>query len=639
MKGRIQQRIDVAKDKGERLLEGVRNWLDKANDEILKVEEFLEEEANANKKCFNLQFCVDLGAVRRYSKIAKDKTYLLSQHLEDGNKHFETGVSVPIPAPSIVDLYQRMNLEHMNSQKFTLGKIIQALEDENIQTVGIYGLGGVGKTTISKEVAAKMKNQFAGIVFIVVSQTIDCKMIQDKVDVAAKRVINGEKVLIILDDVWEDLVLPDLGIPCGNDYMNYKILLTSRSKNVCEAMNVDSSICVISLTQDEAWILFKRVAGDRVETDVELRLIATEVTDECGGLPLIIQAIGNALRNKSVNLWEAALDRLKKHAPLDIAPEIRKAFTHLKLSYDLLESEEAKSCFLLCCMFKEDELIDLESLVEYGVGLGIFNNLDSIQDARHRVQIAVDTLKSSFLLLSIDDEVFMHEVVRDVALLITSKGKEKFLVMAGKELMEWKPRNNTSESYTKISLMHNKIRELPDNELYFPLLDTFLIQYNQVEIVPNEFFRAMKEVKVLDMSGFEKATRQEETKWERSGNNDQTLVNKLLTRQGNTSRIHNKNEVILEAHDLWEAIEPKEGAEVDNKKDKATTAFLYQALTEDVILQVAGCETAKELWESLKTRHVGEEKVQQARVTITNELGLIHFKMKMEDTVDAFTLN
>ncbi|GJU17372.1 zinc finger, CCHC-type containing protein [Tanacetum coccineum] len=72
--------------------------------------------------------------------------------------------------------------------------------------------------------------------------------------------------------------------------------------------------------------------------------------------------------------------------------------------------------------------------------------------------------------------------------------------------------------------------------------------------------------------------------------------------------------VILEAHDLWEAIEPKENTQVDDKKDKATTAFLYQALTEDVILQVAGCKTAKELWESLKKRHVGEEKVQQARL-------------------------
>nr|GEW56961.1 zinc finger, CCHC-type [Tanacetum cinerariifolium] len=45
--------------------------------------------------------------------------------------------------------------------------------------------------------------------------------------------------------------------------------------------------------------------------------------------------------------------------------------------------------------------------------------------------------------------------------------------------------------------------------------------------------------------------------------------------------------VVLEAHGLWEAIEPKENTQVDEKKDKAMTAFLYQALTEDVILQVA----------------------------------------------------
>nr|GEV09259.1 zinc finger, CCHC-type [Tanacetum cinerariifolium] len=94
--------------------------------------------------------------------------------------------------------------------------------------------------------------------------------------------------------------------------------------------------------------------------------------------------------------------------------------------------------------------------------------------------------------------------------------------------------------------------------------------------------------------------------------------------------------VILEAHDLWEAIEPKEGTKVDNKKDKATTTFLYQALTEDVIVQVAGCETTKELWESLKTRHVGEEKVRQARLqSLMIEFNTL--QMKEDDTVDAFT--
>nr|GFA95897.1 zinc finger, CCHC-type [Tanacetum cinerariifolium]GFB21295.1 zinc finger, CCHC-type [Tanacetum cinerariifolium] len=94
--------------------------------------------------------------------------------------------------------------------------------------------------------------------------------------------------------------------------------------------------------------------------------------------------------------------------------------------------------------------------------------------------------------------------------------------------------------------------------------------------------------------------------------------------------------VILEEHGLWEAIEPKENTKVYNKKDKATTALLYQALTEDVILQVAGCKTAKELWESLKKRHVGEEKVQQARLQ-SLMIGFNTLQMKDDDTVDAFT--
>ncbi|GJS75225.1 zinc finger, CCHC-type containing protein [Tanacetum coccineum] len=92
----------------------------------------------------------------------------------------------------------------------------------------------------------------------------------------------------------------------------------------------------------------------------------------------------------------------------------------------------------------------------------------------------------------------------------------------------------------------------------------------------------------------------------------------------------------IEAHGLWEAIETKDNTEVDTKKDKATIAFLYQALTEDVILQVAGCETAKELWDFVKTRHVGEEKVQQARLQ-SLMIGFNTLQMKDEDTVDAFT--
>ncbi|CAI9264664.1 unnamed protein product [Lactuca saligna] len=506
MRGRVQQRIDAAKEKGEALLDGVQNWLDKADIEISKVGEFLEEEANAKKTCFNLRPCVNLSTLYHYSKMAINMTSFLLQHQEDGKTH-EYCVSIPTPTPRLVDLYQPKNLDDIDTHKLALREIIQAIKDESIQMVGIYGSGGVGKTTLAKEVAAQVKNLFAEIVFITVSQTVDVEKIKKNVEVAAKRImINKEKVLIILDDIWEPLVLSDLGIPCGKDHMNCKILLTSRRMDVGEGMNVDRNICVNTLKKEEAWVLFKRIVGDeKLANNSSLVKIAKEVTEECGGLPLIIQVVGNALKNKKIDTWEGALDRLRKHAPLEIAPEIRKAFTHLKLSYDLLESKEAKYCFLLCSLFGEDEIIDTLRLAEYGVGLRIFDNLDSINDAKKRVEMAVDTLtSSSLLLLEPGDKVKMHDVVRDVALLVTSSSegeeKEKFLVEAGKDLTEWQPRNRTSESYTKISLMDNRIHKLPDHELHFPLLDTFLIQSNGLSIIPDDFFRGMKEVIVLDMA-------------------------------------------------------------------------------------------------------------------------------------------
>nr|GEZ45155.1 zinc finger, CCHC-type [Tanacetum cinerariifolium] len=127
-------------------------------------------------------------------------------------------------------------------------------------------------------------------------------------------------------------------------------------------------------------------------------------------------------------------------------------------------------------------------------------------------------------------------------------------------------------------------------------------------------------------------------------NSDASLkrsIDEVVVSRRNLERLIKKKQaiqikVILEAHRLWETIEPKENTKIDNKKDKATTALLYQALTEDVILQVAGCKTVKELWESLKKRHVGEEKVQQARLQ-SIMIGFNTHQMKDDDTLDAFT--
>nr|GEU33302.1 zinc finger, CCHC-type [Tanacetum cinerariifolium] len=73
-------------------------------------------------------------------------------------------------------------------------------------------------------------------------------------------------------------------------------------------------------------------------------------------------------------------------------------------------------------------------------------------------------------------------------------------------------------------------------------------------------------------------------------------------------------QIILEANGLWEMIEPNEKTKADNKKDKTAITFLYQALPEDQLLQISKHKTAKAIWNALKTRHLGEERVQQARL-------------------------
>ncbi|XP_076881077.1 disease resistance protein UNI-like [Bidens hawaiensis] len=499
MKGRIQRQIDLAKSKGERLLEGVEEWMKEADAEISDATEFYLKEAEAKNTFFNLRLCVNLSALRHYGKASTKKISLLRQHQGDG-KDYETSVSFPPPTPGFVDLYRRKNLENIDSQKLALKEIIESIEDDKIQIIGINGLGGVGKTTLASEVAAKMKNQFTVIVFITVSQIVDAKMIQEKIRVAAHRILNGDKVLIILDDVWEELRLEEVGIPCGSDYMNCKILFTTRRKDVCEAMNAQKIITVYPLKYEEAWTLFECVVG-KSELDDSLKEVALRIVDKCGGLPLFVQAAGKALKKKGLKSWEAALGRLRDPTDED-TPFKRKGIMQLKLSYDNLESEVAKSCFLLCSMFPVNETIGLRRLTHYGFALRIFNNLDTnIQDAKHRVQVAVDSLQSSFLLLPEKEKKFkMHDLVRDMAMLITSKGDDKFWVQSGEGLIEWQPKKHLVD-YKKISLMGNKIRKLHNHGLLFAHLDTFLIQDNGLLVIPDEFFQGMGKLKVLDMSG------------------------------------------------------------------------------------------------------------------------------------------
>ena len=58
----------------------------------------------------------------------------------------------------------------------------------------------------------------------------------------------------------------------------------------------------------------------------------------------------------------------------------------------------------------------------------------------------------------------------------------------------------------------------------------------------------------------------------------------------------------MDGHDIWETVEPRAlGAESDRKKSKQAIAFLFQAIPEDMVLQMVSYTDPKQVWDGLKT--------------------------------------
>ncbi|KAJ0500497.1 putative RNA-directed DNA polymerase [Helianthus annuus] len=97
-----------------------------------------------------------------------------------------------------------------------------------------------------------------------------------------------------------------------------------------------------------------------------------------------------------------------------------------------------------------------------------------------------------------------------------------------------------------------------------------------------------------------------------------------------------KMEAIMDAHGLWDAVEPPTGVVVDEKKSKQARAFIFQSIPEEILSQAAKKKTAKEVWDSLKSRYVGAERVKKARLRILkSEFEGLY--MKDGESIDDYT--
>ncbi|XP_061995140.1 probable disease resistance protein At4g27220 isoform X2 [Rosa rugosa] len=514
---RVWHAVETEKRKGKQIETDVHNWLTKVEEITGEANDFLKAEHQAKIKCLH-GFCPNL---KNRHQLSRKSTKLVQEVVELFGKKDFSSIAYDI-SPEEVCVISTKDYEAFDSRTSVVKQIMDELRNSDTDIIGVYGIGGVGKTTLVKEVyrqAIKDKKLFDDVVIIVdVKQISDFEGIQKKIvdklgmdivgdesmDRRARRLcdrLKDKRALIILDDVVERIDLEVVGLP---RLVTCKILLTSRSRQVLSVeMYTQKEFQLHVLDEKETWSLFAKMAGDVVKNS-NIRTIATKVAEKCGGLPVLVVTVASALKKSGLNAWKDALRRLQK---FDKEGFTEKAYLALEWSYNQLDEaelkSELKSLFLLCGLLsKNSESARIDDLLLYGMGLDLFKSLETMEEARNSLHSLLEKLKDSCLLVDSGDITCtrMHDLVRDVANRIASRDHHVLSLEHGNELKEW-PNKEFLKKCTAITSPYCNIPKFPD-VLECPELKIFYLwgdDHDTLEI-PCNLFQDMENLKVLDLT-------------------------------------------------------------------------------------------------------------------------------------------
>ncbi|RWR90814.1 putative disease resistance protein isoform X1 [Cinnamomum micranthum f. kanehirae] len=437
------------------------------------------------------------------------------------NGRFQEGLVVDLLVGS-TETFPPIKIVGETTALKNLQKIEECLTDDEVGKIGVYGMGGVGKTTIMTHIHNKfMKARtFNSVIWVTVSKESDLKELQDRLSKALNVDLSNYKdtlcksaklfeafnrrgkFLLILDDMWSTFPLTKVGVPEPNQENKCKIVWTTRSKKVCRGMCSQRTIKVDALTKDESWTLFKEKLGTDFVLSLEIEPIAKAVVEECDGLPLGIITVGAAMRGvDDIRIWRNALEDLKNSRP-DLEGLEDDVFSCLRFSFDHLKTQIHRDCFLYCALYPEDDQIVCDSLIEKWMADGFFDEIEDREKGFDKGYTIINDLKDACMLENGENVcgsfVKMHDLLRDLAIAITRKSHQ-FVVKVRSNVGKFPRDENLMDDVLRVSLMHSYV-EMLSCQSKFPKLSTLLLGGSRLRNIDNFFFEHMQNLRVLDLS-------------------------------------------------------------------------------------------------------------------------------------------
>ncbi|KAL8483029.1 hypothetical protein ACS0TY_025910 [Phlomoides rotata] len=331
----------------------VKEWLKRLEDAAYDADNVLDE--------LDYQLLSEKAQERKSGDVIKKKSCLpcsfdfdhylrrrdMALKIKDINKRFETVHKDATvlrlqqklaAAPAAPDAGQETDAFAMDpifiGRDGEVSKIVEMLTTQTEEAVSIFpifGMGGLGKTTLARKVFnhGKIQTHFGKLIWVHV-RDFDAVPLFKKIieavggrsgDVSSRHVLlakiqvvlEAKTYLLVLDDVWNldqqkwvDFINSWSGI---TSFKGNGILVTTRSTEIGAIVQTLPDIPQLgNLSWGECWSIIKRKAfkGGEIPTELgDLEPIGESIAKRCQGLPLAAYVVGGMLSGKSYGVWQS----------------------------------------------------------------------------------------------------------------------------------------------------------------------------------------------------------------------------------------------------------------------------------------------------------------------------------------------